>query len=165
VNQRVTTQLLHAEPGICAFRCAGNVVAHVWRGQMTDDIARRFVRINEAVILAHPEGISFVSWIQEGAPLPSPGARKIVSEIMGKYSSSIACVAVIAEGSGFWASAMRSAATGIGLLAKGNFMMRSHRSVAEMMTWFPAHHQSRTGVTVAAPDLHELVIQAKRDAA
>jgi len=164
VNQRVSTQLLHAVPGTCAFRRSGNVVVHAWRGQMTDTIAERFVQINEGVILQHPEGISFVSWIQEGAPLPSSGARRIVSEVMGEYSESIACVAVIMEGSGFWASAMRSAVTGIGLLAKGDFIMRSHRSVAEMTVWFPNHHQARTGVAVAPAHLRELVEQTKRDA-
>lgn len=164
VTHRAPSQLLHAVPGTCAFRRSGNVVAHVWRGQMTDDIARRFVEVNEVVLRAHPEGVSFVSWIQEGAALPTPGARKITSEIMARYSSVIACIAVVMEGSGFWASAMRSAITGIGLLAKGEFIMRSHRTIGEVGMWFPEHHRSRTGVSVTSAELRELVEQTKRDA-
>lgn len=159
-----SSRLLHAVPGVCAFRCLGNVIAHAWRGQMTDEIARRFVQTNEAALLAHPEGVSFVSWIQEGVPLPTAEARRLVSQSMSRNSNGIACIAVVTEGSGFWASAMRSAITGIGLLANGGFALRSYRTLDDLTAWLPGHHEQRTGSRVSPAAVRELVAHVQRDA-
>ena len=65
---------------------------------------------------------------------------------MRDSAAGIACVAVIIDGSGFWASALRGFITGLQVLAPGTLDLHAHASIDQVLAWLPTEHHKRTGV-------------------
>jgi len=59
---------------------------------------------------------------------------------------SLVCVATVFEGGGFWASALRSIATGMRMVAPRSFSWRINSDIDEIVDWIPDEHVKRTGV-------------------
>ena len=84
--------------------------------------------------------------IAEGARLPEAAVRSYFIDAIKHSEHELACVAVVVEGSGFWASAVRSFVTGLHWLAPRSFDFRLHSSTDEVLERFPAVHEQLTGV-------------------
>jgi hypothetical protein len=84
--------------------------------------------------------------IAQGAQLPEAEVRDHFIEAMRRHESALACVAVVVEGTGFGASAMRSFVTGLHWLAPRSFHFGLHSSVAEVAARLPAVHERLSGV-------------------
>lgn len=72
-------------------------------------------------------GIGLLTVIEQGASSPDSDARKAVAEFLKQGSDYIKVSAVVVEGSGFRASAVRGVVTGLTMLARQAF---PHRVVA-----------------------------------
>ncbi|MET0592911.1 MAG: hypothetical protein ABW133_09445, partial [Polyangiaceae bacterium] len=60
-------------------------------------------------------------------------------------SAHFGAVSIVIHGSGFVASAVRSFLTGLRLVAPRSFDFRLHSRTFEVLKWFPAAHENRTG--------------------
>lgn len=146
--------VLHdAEAGVCAFYSWRNIVIACWSKQATGPTMLRFARIRENLDREHPEGVSVVYLIANGAGLPTEEARVVAGELMERYRHKRAALAVVVFGEGFWASAMRAANTGVQAQLRSSVRLRTSNDVKEVVSWLPEQHEDLTGVRIAPEEL------------
>jgi len=107
-----------------ALACWNEIAAVVWRHETTVDAVRCLQSAVADLSQAHPKGIGMLTVVAERAPLPSSAARKALADLLSESSAFIRCSAVIMEGSGFRAAAVRSVVTGLTMMSKHNFPHR-----------------------------------------
>jgi hypothetical protein len=134
------------EPGCFYIASWKNVLMVRWESAADSSAVERLARVSTALAAADPVSRrSNVHIITESGGLPTPTARAGFIELMKEHADRLACVAIVVGGTGFWASALRSALTGMRLLAPRSFNYRLHGSVDEVVKWLPAQHHTRTG--------------------
>ena len=134
------------EPGSFYIASWKNVLMVRWESAADSAAVERLAKVSTALAAADPQSRrSNVHIITETGGLPTPTARAGFIELMKEHADRLACVAIVVGGTGFLASALRSALTGMRLLAPRSFNYRLHGSVDEVLTWLPAEHHTRTG--------------------
>lgn len=100
-----------------ALGVVGPVLIQLWERATPDEGARRACEAAESLARSrHPRTGSLVI-VPEDAALPSPDARKLLSELPGKLGRG-AGVALVREGAGFRSAAVRAVMTGIMMVAR-----------------------------------------------
>jgi hypothetical protein len=94
------------------------IFAVIWRRETTASGAEDLRTKCGEFARANPRGIGLLTIVETGAPLPSSAERKSIADFLAGGSSFIRCSAVIFEGSGFRAAAVRSVVTGLTLMAR-----------------------------------------------
>jgi hypothetical protein len=79
----------------------------------------------------YPDRVLSLSVVPAGVNLPDSELRKESGRVVKMLAPRTQVIVVVLEGEGFWASAARSALTGIQLLAPGSHPMKVVRSVSE----------------------------------
>jgi hypothetical protein len=143
-----------AEVVVAAHR---NVSIIAWVGAATAQGVELMSATAPARFEAYPQGLSIVHVVTEHAEMPSGGARDALIRQARQYGERVSVVSVIIERSGFAASALRGAVTGVMMVAPGMFARRVHGSIFEAAIWFPATHASRTRVTLDSTRFRETV--------
>jgi predicted nucleic acid-binding Zn ribbon protein len=137
--------LLARERGAYGFYRFRNVAINTWSMQPTGAAVEVLRQLTERSLSDCPDGIASIHWIESGAGLPTPEARQGLGEIAKRYSKHLHCVGVMLEGSGFWASALRSALSGIVLLSPRDYPLRFAADRAELVSFVSQELQRRTG--------------------
>ena len=117
---------------------------NVWWSQATGPAVERLAKVTRETCTQH-RMLSAIHIIKDKARVPTPEARDGFVRIMNDYADQIANVAVVVGGVGFWASMMRSAVTGMRVLAPHSFELRLHGEVDEILGWLPHAHAYRCG--------------------
>ena len=138
-----------------------NVSIGVWAGQAQLESVRRVQGISRHMIEAYPGGHSSIVFVLDGAPAPTPEAQAGFATMMDPNKSALACIAVIVEGQGFWASGIRSSITQARIASPGAIKLRVHDTIEEVLEWFPDEHHKRTGVKIARRELR-LALETSR---
>ena len=138
---------LRVEPRIYYYSAWQNLTLAVWVGQATGASVRSLAGISREMLRRHPEGHSSVVFILDKIPAPAPDAREVLDKVFHSRND-LACVSVVVDGSGFWASGMRSMMGNAHRAAAGatSTMLRLNTSIDEVVDWMPAEHARRTGV-------------------
>ena len=157
--------LLDIEPGRFRYSVWRNITIGVWADQATGEAARRIIAISRSMAKNHSAGHSNVIFVLDGAPPPTPEANQIFAQIHDQKVSDLACMGIVVEGSGFWASAIRSAITGVRMSTSSGIRMGVSDSVNQLMEWLPAEHSKRTGVSVSASELRPVLLALRELAA
>lgn len=155
--------LLASAAGDYAFYRWHNIAINVWRSHPTGQSVDVLARLTADSFRKYPEGLSSVHWIDEGAGLPTAEARTGLSDIAARYERHLLCVGVLLRGSGFWASAVRSALTGIVLLTPKRFPLRFFADVTPLASFVAHEHLQRTGHRIGAERIHDWIERAARD--
>ena len=148
------------EPLVCAMGVRQNLTVIVWWTQATGAAVERVARLTHEVCAEHPR-MSNIHLIRDGALVPTPEARGGFVQMMKDHAEQLANVAVVVGGSGFWASMMRSAVTGMRFVSPRTFELRLHGSPQEIVSWLPQAHASRCGMQLS----HASLAQTLDDAA
>jgi hypothetical protein len=119
-----------------------------WTSRATGAAATRLSDVTQRMTASHPSGISAIHLIANNVGVPTPEGRSGIMKIMNDKAKSLACVAVVVGGTGFWASTMRSVVTGMRFMTPRNFDLRLHASSEEVLDWLPKEHEQSTGVSV-----------------
>ncbi|MET0595143.1 MAG: hypothetical protein ABW133_20755 [Polyangiaceae bacterium] len=122
-----------------------NVLVSIWEAQGTIVAVDRMLDAVAAMPRISPKR-SDIYVIAEGARLPESGVRDHFVEVIQSHSADLACVAVVVEGSGFWASALRSFVTGLHWLAPRSFDFKLHGSIDDVITHLPPVHERLSGI-------------------
>jgi hypothetical protein len=140
--------VLDSEPGRFVFGAWKNVLVIVWKSQATAKSVARFSKTSDMMAARWPGCRSNVHVIQDGAALPTSEARAGFLTLMKRNRESLACIAIVIAGNGFWSGALRSAMTGLRMLAPRSFAFRVVGSSEDVVQWLPAAHEAKTGVSL-----------------
>lgn len=122
------------EPGH-RFVASGDTAIVVWLRTPTVAAARRMFPFLSSVSGECGGSICVLAIIEPSAALPDPATRAVMAEAMAKTASLTKRIATIIDGEGFRASAMRSVASGLQLLARKTAPMKNFRSVEAAVPW------------------------------
>jgi hypothetical protein len=161
-SQELQAVTLDHDPDRFRFSVWRNISITVWSAQATLDAAERVLRISRQLNLDFPEGRSQVMIICPRTPAPEGRASELLTEIYDPNLSRILCIAAILEGSGFWASGIRSRMTNMRNAAGGAMIMRTQETIEEVVSWLPDEHAQRTGVRVGASELKTVLTAVRR---
>jgi hypothetical protein len=151
---------LEMESGRFAFFAWHNVVIIVWPTAATGLAVERLGSQVRELLKQHPNGESHVHVVKAGAPLPTAEARAGFVRLMHEFEHALAAAAVCLLGSGFWASAIQGAVTGMRMLAPHSFDMHIHNDLESVVEWLPEVHRKCTGVALSPDDLLTVLREA-----
>ncbi len=126
------TAVLHAEPDFAVGTC-GAVFIVVWKVDTTAVAMRRVAELFRAADI--PEHVGMLTIIDENATMPDSNARRHGAEFLARNGDRIVASAVVHEGSGFKAAAVRAVVTGLSLLARQSFPHRVFPAVQPAAKW------------------------------
>ena len=109
---------------VTADYCMGTrngVLILIWRQETTIDGVEAVRREIELLGRAHPKGIGLLTIVEQAAPMPSSQARNGLARTLADFGKVINHSAVVFEGGGFRAAAIRGVVTGLTLLARPPF--------------------------------------------
>ena len=121
-----------------------NITMIYWMNQATGPAVRLLSDLTRRVASECPQGFSNIHIVKEGAPLPDADARAGFAAMMEDHAKSMACVAIVLMGGGFWASALQGIGTSLRMITPRTYMMRFARSPDELRVWLPHEHSRRT---------------------
>ena len=156
---------------ICVLGWVDRLHIAVWRGSGIDE-SHMFYREMKAGIARFGSGIGHLAVIEPGTPLPPPEARKIIARVFNEHPGAVSAVSVACEGQGFFASAVRSVATGLMMLTRTPVPFRLSGSVVDSATFLSKHlgpldgapHDGRAYVHAALEMRRKLHEQVARSA-
>lgn len=154
-------KVLDDEPGKFVFSAWGNVSMFFWTAPATPDSMVRLARCTEPLYEQNPCGVSNVHVVESGVGLPSAECRELMADLMRRRAERRACFIAVPVGSGFWASTLRSFATGMRLVSPRSFAFAVHSSLQEAADWLPTPHFERTGVRLNRRELLQVLVQTE----
>jgi hypothetical protein len=152
---------LTSEPGRCEFFAYKNITIGVWTGQADLAGAKAAERAAAMMAVRYREGRSYVGFLVDGLPGPTPEGAEILTKVLGQRDT-LSCIACVIEGSGFWASGLRSMVNNVHRESGASGRLKIATSVAEVAAWLSQKHQEATGVAVSVPELLDALVQARR---
>ena len=150
------------DPGRFRYCSWLNLTIGVWSDQATEEAARSVLELSKQMVQEHSFGHSSVVFVLDGAPAPTPAANRLFAHLYDDKVSDLACMAIIIEGEGFWASSIRSAITGLRMSVPGAMQLRVSNHIDHVVEWLPAEHCRRTGVSISAPELRHALETCRR---
>lgn len=154
--------ITRTEPGVYGYESWKNVSIGVWIGQATLQAVRGVHALAADMELQFPEGRSSVVFVADQVAAPTPEARQ---EMLSVYERpGLCCTAIILEGSGFWASGIRSMTSNLHRAAGSTMRLRVHTSIDEVIAWMPAEHQRFTGVALDCEELKRVALDVRQRA-
>lgn len=130
-----------------------NVAINLWLAEPTLTGVAAITALTAERQSECPEGVASVHWLVPGVTLPSAKVRAALSDVLVRFPGHVTSVSVVFETEGFFASAMRSAVTGIGLLSPKSIPMRVFGSLHDFARWLPDIHVRATGVQLTSSEL------------
>jgi hypothetical protein len=151
---------LRTEPGVYHYSAWQGISIGVWVGQATLSAVHGILEFGAELRRNYPNGHSSVAFILDKLSAPTPEARDLVERIFSSKSA-LLCSAVVLEGSGFWASAIRSLIDNTHRTATSSVHLRICTSIDEVISWFPGEHAHATGIVVGAGELRSVLTEAR----
>lgn len=133
-----------------------NIGFVLWGAQATLRSVRKMGAMSVCLMQEHTK-ISIIQVIPDGAPLPTDEAKDLLLEMTETGGKSLACLAYVMSGEGFWASAMRSYLTSVHWVRQRPFVPRILPTIEDVAVWLPSVHRERTGVDVSAEEMLEVL--------
>lgn len=153
-------ETLVVERGRCHFSAYKNITISVWVGQADVAAAQAALRAGKEMARRHPQGHSAACFVLDGLPGPTADAHPLIAKVLGQRSD-LKCAAIILEGSGFWASGLRSMINNTHREANGNAGLKIATSLSDVVGWLAENHEERTGVAIAPDVLQEVLTRAR----
>lgn len=154
-------ETLVVERGRCHFSVYRNITISVWVGQANVAAAQAALRAGKEMARRHPQGHSAACFVLDGLSGPTPDAQPLIAKVLGQRAD-LKCAAIILEGSGFWASGLRSMINNTHREANGSAGLKIATTLAEVVGWLSENHQERTGVAIAPDVLEEVLTRARQ---
>ncbi|MFV8752885.1 hypothetical protein ACNOYE_20255 [Nannocystaceae bacterium ST9] len=108
----------------------GPVVVWVTGMAINNDDFDQLRKIYDGPLAKAPQ-TGLIMVLREGTKMPEMGARKAAAKMIEEVGDRFCGMHVVLRGSGFWASALRSAITGLALLIRKQQSARAYSEVRE----------------------------------
>lgn len=134
-----------------------NVVVAIYKHETTVAGVASVKRVYNTCAAAHPGGVFLITIVEQGAPMPPSEVRDLLANFLEVGSGKTLMSAVVHEGSGFRAAAVRSVVTGLAMLARLSYPHQVFGSVEVAARWFAS--ASASGLN--ADELAEAIAEAR----
>jgi hypothetical protein len=151
-------------PGVFHYNSYKNISIGVWVGQATLPAVQALLPFGKQIIQLYPDGHSSIVFILDKLPAPTADARELLGSFFSARST-LSCSAVILEGSGFWASGLRSMIANTHRTSTGSVKLRVSTTIDEVLEWFPAEHARATGIDVDPGELRSELMYSREHGA
>ena|SRR5258706_8711818 len=111
----------------------------IWRVNTTIEGVRVLKAGFAKFAAEHPGGVGLLTIVEPRAPLPPSDARDALAAYLAEAAASIKYSAVVFEGDGFRAAAVRGVVTGLTLLARPPYPHKVFANVQQAVGWFSAN--------------------------
>jgi hypothetical protein len=111
----------------------------------------------------YPSGMSFVHLGHVQLSMLDGPTREAFVRVLRELEGYAASTAIVTRASGFWASTLRSVATGIVVLARSQVELRFHERSEELLSWLPARHEAVTGIKLDVEHLRRTLLRAEAE--
>jgi hypothetical protein len=154
-------ETLAVEPGRCHFSIYQNIAIGVWVAQADRAAAEAALRVSQEMPKRCPNRHSSVAFLTDGLPGPMPEALPALTQLYARRSD-LACTAIVIEGSGFWASGLRSMVNNTRREGGGDTPLKMGAAIGEVVDWLSEQHYKGTGVRIAPADLQQALAFARQ---
>lgn len=135
--RELSLELLYADEAV-AMGAYGRFVIMTWRGVPTEERLRKGSELVHARAVACGGQVGVVSCIEQGSPVPTPSARRVLARDLAVLAPQLQAVALVFEGGGRWASIALDAATHIDALRGGPLRRKYCVGTQEASAWLNA---------------------------
>jgi hypothetical protein len=162
-DSEIVPRELRVAPGVYAYYGWKNVSVGIWVGQAVKSAVSGLVEMSHEMAKAYPGGRSSVVFVLDQLPGPTPDAQEEMQRVYA--SGGLECTAIVLEGTGFWASGIRSMTNNVRRAAASATLLRLSTSIEEVIDWLPAAHFEHTGVTLPAPEFQNALVAMREQGA
>jgi len=126
--------ILHSDPDLSVATLEHSLVC-VWHGDTTTSGVSRITRELNMFSASHPRGFGLITLVEAKASMPETAERNAIAELLRSFGEKIAASALIFEGEGFRAAAVRSVVAGLNLLARQPYPHKVFGTSEEASNW------------------------------
>jgi hypothetical protein len=108
-----------------------NVVLQVWRERATIDHVYRTRELVARVHAEYPGQVALLVRVVDGCGFPEPRTTRAFSRLLREVEPEVQGIAVVLEGSGFWAATMRAVISSVTLMARSGPPTRIYSDLRE----------------------------------
>ncbi len=117
----------------------GDTMIQVWSGPIPMEAIVATGESHRRIRASGFDKVCVFAVTEGGIELPSAEVRRASGELMRDNRPELGCNAVVVPAAGFWASAARSALTGIFLIGSGGVPTKVFSEIAPACAWHAAH--------------------------
>ncbi|HSQ67603.1 MAG TPA: hypothetical protein VLM85_30545 [Polyangiaceae bacterium] len=129
----------------------------VWRTQTTVPLVRTMGGDVERFAATQPNGISMVVIVEEHCAMPDGPTRALMAKDMKRHESFTRQMALVYEGSGFRAAALRSIVAGLHVISTQRVKTTVLSTAADAVDWLAWQR----GSSASASEMLEAIVQAR----
>lgn len=139
-----------------------NVLLNVGKGNPSEEFMAQVQQHAEDLLSQYPDGIAMMLLVYDGGGVPGGQGRGRATQMLREIGPRLQALAAVIEGAGFWASAARSVLTGLALMSRTRFPLRSFAGTNEAARWLVKHIRPAVPLEELLAALRELD-QARRE--
>jgi hypothetical protein len=113
----------------------GGLLVMTWRVNTTAHAVSVMRSVFWPIMAAHPTGTAMLTIVEVNAPMPDLPAREAVAGFMRDVGASVRASALVSEGAGFRAAAVRGVVTGLTMLARQPYPHKVFATVDDAGRW------------------------------
>lgn len=151
---------IDSKPGAFWMGWWRNVQVIIWVKSATVDAVERMDKAAVARA-ADASKSSIVHMITADAGPPTADAREALADVTRRHGASVACAGVIIERSGLMGMAVRSAVTGLIILAPKHYRVKVFDAIDQCAPWVCEQHERVTGAQLVAAELADTLQKAR----
>jgi hypothetical protein len=138
----------------CIVGTLDDIVLVVWTQQPRLEQVLELRRVMDLLVYRY-EGGSSIHVLQNGLELPEKRVRDEMDRVTADYADRTIASALVLNGDGFWASAMRGLATGVHFFGtrRRHFKLRVCATIEQAATWLTPLHNEKSRRPAQAPEL------------
>jgi hypothetical protein len=149
------------ERGRYCFAAWKNVAFIIWLAPADGDAIAAMSRFSDGVIRSWPS-ISSIHIIEAGAGMPTKTGRDTLTARAQSNKKHLACVAALMPEPSLTSTLLCAFVRGIRVLTRGGLDICIEQQVSPLASWLAPRHTERTGVSLSAPQLGQLIAGARR---
>ncbi len=130
--------IIHDSTPDHVFATWKRVAIAIIRVETTLDGVKKLRQLCDAMGRQHPGGMLLLSIVEPDAPMPPPEVRSAMASFLAGLAGQVVASAVVYEGGGFRAAAVRGVVTGLSLVNKLPYPHKIFSTVNAAVNWFVA---------------------------
>ena len=120
-----------------------NVLILVWKQETTQEGVHKLKASYDALAQKFPKNVFLLTVVEQDAPMPASPVRVALADFLAGCKGKMVLSAVVHEGTGFRAAAVRSVVTGLAMMANLPYPHKVFATVDDASRWL--HMNSPVG--------------------